>query len=389
MLELWKAANCQTILVFVGDRDQLVPIGHQLGAELPIMKHIVNNPQHNVRVYEKLKTIVRSDDPAVKAAYMFYININTRADRAEWLSRVTYMEMLPSHIEWVDVMGIPAEVGDDLTIVVARNDRRLYYNHLCKNVITMKQGKEFIDYESYVNGFCFDVGDKVVTTAHVSVTKYTVSADPSSTDASECLYPEDHLSSMGERVYTGKNYIIMEIKPYTIVLSPMVLNVLSKRTLPPCIIKRGWQHCVNGYLVKLRDAYESPSPTGFKGQEIIVLTKSTFEAITGAITGMYRDQFKNNGRGGGQWLNKKLYWQVMDFIDSNYGQLQHAYAMTLYKSQGITYKRVMADVMDIHHVSYIECRQDMSKLALCNGKFLDSMYVATSRASTGLKFIRS
>jgi ribosomal protein L18E len=356
--------NPNLIILFMGDRRQLKPIGHTLGDELPLLKMIEPTAsedyyiKYNVIVLDKLTQIMRCKKNILTYYYQFFIDkFETpgaiKADKP-MLNMYPYSED-SELIKSQDVYRIITADNyyDYVTLTYsnkAKDERNMMMKYHLSSIGVQQSGARYVDSNEFVNGFNFCIGDIVTLDNHVHLTTYGLAGDQSN------MLTINYGASYAV-LYNGEFYVIKDIQKLFIMLPEQLAALIGEVE-------------IEGYFVKLK-VHDTVDNRDEAEITIPCISFDTKNKLIKAIEDRklhYRDEKK---------------YKII--ISQYFANLYHGYAINLYKSQGSTYANVIIDIADISRcVGY-----NRVSTYYKNVEFFSCLYVALTRAAKSIYYITS
>lgn len=358
----------------MGDRYQLKPVNHKIGDEIPLFTFIKNHNDYNIIILDKMTELMRCTDK-LSYYYKFFIDIFEGKLSMQQLKRAYPYSSKDECIKhnFMSVYDVDRSI-----IISYSNEYKNYYNKTIKENLECEQYNCTV--EEFVSGFYFNVCDRVMLDNHVNIYQYKLRNDTLTISTDRYKYT----------LYSGEMYFIDSIKPIRINLPESI----------KFIVDVGY---VDGYYIGLSNKVHLPIIT-HKTRSILVHRINLMMALIFVKREQYKENIvmKQHGRvhdalkelfGSNTYddlrkLQKGITYRdlkkSLSTVDRQLGTLFHAYAITLYKSQGSTYKHVLIDIKDINRCCYEIVRGSEQEK---NESYYSALYVAVTRAAEGIHYL--
>jgi superfamily I DNA/RNA helicase len=383
--------NKEILLIFLGDRHQLKAIDHDRREILPIFKMLDDNDQYNIMKLDKLTELIRCKSE-IKEYYNYYIRIFERyaiydnrlypvQERSRSMQKIIDSFLYTSGADYKDVIILTCSNG-------ARNIYNLNVKRIVSRGLPSYKTYSKMNVDDFYNDFNVNNGDLVVLDDHLQLTKY---------HANNKTIRIEYGKSTGV-LHKGDVYVVhgicglVEKLPYTIssIIHENEITVyyvlIRNRDDPkqmykiPCVshIDKKNMLCklpMKKYIEPYNPNWDYSNDIewvgwiGWDQPEDIKANKK-----------LWKDKYQRE-----RSYNKKLKLCKLQ-IESYHATLTHAYAMTIYMSQGSTYKYVIVDASNVYKCIVENKDSDLSYQQRID-EFLSNMYVASTRASDRLYFI--
>jgi ATP-dependent exoDNAse (exonuclease V) alpha subunit len=356
--------NPHMIILFIGDREQLKPIDHKIGEEIPLFK--IDQKEYNVIMLDRLKTIMRAQN-ILTYYYKFFID---KFNDPQFFNTPNRLKCFPySKVEEIlntsdDILKlINKDNVHEFIIITYRNVVKDAYNRMIKqhlaakdNVnktvrITSKDEQLTASVEDFVDGWNFDADDIVVLDNHVTIFEYGI--------VNGTLYFDFDMPKY--ILHFGEIYRLRKITEVNIDTPTFIKTLIGVDS-------------ISGYYI-----------------ELLLSSADTKDVSSIALCGVERlpvVSYKEHNRLlklAEKITNKRDKMKVLMFINKALGKLLHGYAITLYKSQGSTIPNVIVDLYDLSDIAF----KGNGTMTQKNKQYFSYMYVALTRASKNVYYITS